>query len=177
LPPLKDPVEARSKTLLLLLLLLVLVCVAGGIYWWQAESAPSAARSAATGQGKAFHASPLLQRARELLRKGVSPEEAMELARGMQTPDGADGAFLLLEDAAQKGKPEAMLLLARFYDPTDAMPKGSIRPDPEQARDWYHKAGERGQEAAEGRLKALRAWAEAEKDKDPQARKLLESWK
>jgi TPR repeat protein len=95
----------------------------------------------------------------------------------MQTPEGADGAFLLLEDAAQKGHPEAMLALAGFYDPAGASSKGSIRPDPAQARDWYNKAREKGQAAAEDKLKKLRAWAEAEKDKSPQAQRLLESWK
>jgi hypothetical protein len=181
LPMLKDPVEPGRK-MPLLPLLLVLVCAAGVLYWRQPEDAPPAARdapAASSAKSAAPAASPAqshLQRAREVLRRGAAPEEALELAKGMQTPEGADGAFLLLEDAAQRGKPEAMLLLARFYDPTDGTPRGSIMADPEQARDWYRKAKERGHEAADGRLKRLRAWAEAERDRNPQARKALENW-
>jgi len=174
LPKLKDPVDPRrGMALRPLLLLLAIACAGGGLYAWkQSASAPPA--TAASAAKSASPASPHLQRARELLRSGISPEGALEMAKGMRTPDGADGAFLLLEDAAQRGKSEAMLLLARFYDPTDDAPKGSIRPDPEQARDWYVKARDGGQGAAEERLKNLRAWAEAEKDRDPQARKLPE---
>ena len=189
LPVLKDPVEPKNKAPLVLLLLLA--CAAGGAYWWKfarnPESTPVAANatvpapSAASASQAAtvpvpYGDLPPLQRARELLRAGIPPEQAVELAKTMQTPAGADGAFLLLEDAAQKGSPEAMLGLARFYDPADAAPRGSIRPDPAQARDWYNKARDKGQKAAEDKLKALRAWAEAEKDREPQAKSLLESW-
>ena len=198
LPELKDPVEHKSKTPLILLLL-VLACAAGGAYWWKfmtppsappaaditapaPQAAPSPAPPSDPPASQAVPAPapskdlPPLQRARELLRAGGSPEQAVELAKNMQTPEGADGAFLLLEDAAQKGNSEAMLGLARFYDPTDAASKGSIRPDPAQARDWYAKAKDKGQDAADDKLKTLRAWAEAEKDKDPQAKSLLDSW-
>jgi TPR repeat protein len=203
LPELKDPVEHKNKAPLILLLLLVLACAAGGVYWWKfmapADAPPaaqaSAQQAAPAPAPPADNAPPVqqaapppqqaaptpkdlppLQRARELLRAGIPPEQAVTLAKDMQSPEGADGAFLLLEDAAQKGSPEAMLDLARFYDPVDAAPKGSILPDPAQAREWYGKARDKGQGAAEDKLKALRAWAEAEKDKNPQARKLLESW-
>ena len=197
LPVLRDPIERRNKAPLILLLL-VLACAAGGVYWLQrgqtgapaavnatapapqaaqAPSAPPAAPAAAPAAAPSQDLPPL-QRARELLRAGVSPEQAVELAKDMQSPEGADGAFLLLEDAAQRGHPEAMLALARFYDPADAAPKGSILPDPALARDWYAKAGDKGQAAAaQAKLKALRAWAEAEKDRSPQAKSLLESWK
>jgi hypothetical protein len=179
LPPLRDPVKPRSKTPLLLLLLLVLAASAAGVYWKQSASTPPAAAgaSAQSAPPAVSTAPPAVQRAREALRRGISPEEAMELAKDLYTPDGADGAFLLLEEAALKGKTEAMLNLARFYDPTDTAPKGTIRPDAEQAREWYAKAKDGGQGAADDRLKALRAWAEANKDKDPQAQKLLEIWK
>jgi len=176
----------------LILLLLVLACAAGGAYWRQVvqtpESAPpttnpTAPTPSAASTPPAPQAAPApskdlppLQRARELLRTGITPEQAVELAKDMQIPEGADGAFLLLEDAAQKGSPEGMLGLARFYDPADAAPKGSIRPDPTQAYDWYGKAKDKGQEAADGKLKALRAWAETEKDRNPQAKRLLDSW-
>jgi len=204
LPVLKDPVEHKSKAPLILLL--ALVCVAGGVYWRQSQSAAPMANATAPAPSKnpggelrfeigaqqrddanssnsaqkrqsAALNLPPLQRARELLRAGISPEQAVETAKSMQAPEGADGAFLLLEDAAQKGAPEAMLGLARFYDPADAAPKGSILPDPEQARDWYNKAKDQGQSAADDKLKALRAWAQGAKDRDPQAKSLLESWK
>jgi hypothetical protein len=205
LPVLRDPVE-RTSNAPLLLLLLVLACAAGGAYWWQRGQADVPAANATTPAPQAVPAPapaaqlapdpapappsapqaapapapspdlPPLQRARELLRAGVTPEQAVELAKDMQTPEGADGAFLLLEDAAQKGNPEAMLSLARFYDPADATPRGSILPDPAQARVWYNRAKDKGQATAEDRLKALRAWAEAEKDTNPQAKSLLDSW-
>ncbi|MDR2695075.1 MAG: sel1 repeat family protein [Deltaproteobacteria bacterium] len=178
LPVLKDPVEPKSKTPLILLLLLA--CTAGGVYWWKSQNPDNAPSAASAPQAAPLPVPsgdlPPLQRARELLRAGVSPEQAVALAKDMQTPDSADGAFLLLEDAAQKGSPEAMLGLARFYDPADASPRGSIRPDPAQARDWYNKARDKGQGAAEDKLKALRAWAEAEKDRTPQAKSLLDTW-
>ena len=186
MPTLKDPVEPKSKAPLILLLL-VLACGAGGAYWWKSHNTAATANASApaTPSENAVPApiparsvnSPSLQRARELLRTGVPPEQAVETAKSMHTPEGADAAFLLLEDAAQKGAPVAMLGLARFYDPADAAPKGSIRPDPEQARDWYNKAKDKGLSAADDKLKALRAWAEAVKDKDPQAKRLLENWK
>jgi len=194
LPELKDPVERKNKTPLILLLL-VLACAAGGAYWWKfvqtPESAPPAAKVTAPAPSAASEPPtpaprdapapakvlPPLQRARELLRTGITPEQAVALAKDMRTSEGADGAFLLLEDAAQKGSPEGMLGLARFYDPADAEPKGSIRPDPAQAYDWYSKAKDKGQGAADDKLKALRAWAETEKDREPQAKNLLDSWK
>jgi hypothetical protein len=196
LPELKDPVEARSKAPLVALLLL-LVCAAAGAYWWKfmrttdgpplaaanatvpappAESAPPVPVPQAASAPEPSGEQPPLQRARELLRAGASPEQAVELAKDLLTHEGADGAFLLLEDAAQKDHSEAMLGLARFYDPADAAPKGSIRLDPFLARMWYNRAKDRGQGAAEDKLQALRAWAEAEKEKDPLAKSLLESW-
>ena len=197
LPVLRDPVEHTSKAPLLLLLL-ALACAAGGVYWWQRGQADTASAAKATTPAPQLAPTPApappsepqtapapapsrdlppLQRARELLRAGVSPEQAVELAKDMQTPEGADGAFLLLEDAAQRGNPAAMLSLARFYDPAEAAPRGSILPDPVQARDWYNKAKDKGQAEAEDRLKALRAWAEAEKDRYPEAKSLLDGWK
>ena len=186
LPVLKDPVEPKSKAPFILLLL-ALACGAGGVYWWKSHNAAATVNASAptTSPESAAPApvparsvnSPSLQRARELLRTGVSPEQAVEAAKSMHTTEGADGAFLLLEDAAQKGAPVAMLGLARFYDPADAAPKGSIRPDPEQARAWYNMAKDKGLSAADDKLKALRAWAEAVKDKDQQAQRLLKSWK
>jgi hypothetical protein len=198
LPELKDPVERTSATPRVLLLLALVACAAGGAYWWKfaqvPESAPPTANAAipessATGAPPASTPQtapatapsgdpPPLQRVRELLRADIAPEQAVELAKDMRkTAEGVDGAFLLLEDAAQKGSPEGMLGLARFYDPADTTPKGSIRPDPTQAYDWYNKAKDKGQGAADDALKALRAWTEAEKDKNPQAKNLLENWK
>ena len=211
LPELKDPVEHKSKAPLILLLLVLACIAGGIYWWKTAQSsqnappavnatvpasapespspapppptasAPPAPASQAAPEASPSKETPPLQRARELLRAGASPEEAMtlamELTKDMQIPEGADGAFLLLEDAAQKGKPEAMLALARFYDPADTAPKGSILPDPEQARNWYNRAKEQGQNAADDKLNALRAWAESEKDTNPQAKSLLDNWK
>lgn len=140
-----------------------------------AEAAPAqqqAAPSAPAAPDAA--AQPPLQRARGLLRAGATAQQSLELARSMQTSDAADAAFLLLEDAAQKGNAEAMLHLARFYDPADASPKGSIQPDPAQAREWYEKAKAGGQAAADEGLKNLRTRTKARKNTDPRAKSLPE---
>jgi len=104
-----------------------------------------------------------LARARKQLEGPAEAAASLTLAQEMlKEKDGADAAFLLVEDAAQKGNAEAMALTGRFYDPTDASPHGSIAKDAEQALLWYKKAQAAGKADAAARLAALKTWVEAE---------------
>lgn len=102
-----------------------------------------------------------LSRARQHLAGDADPAAGISLAKELRAVEGgADAAFLLAEDAAQKGNVEAMLITGGFYDPTDASPSGSIMKDPVQALQWYRQARDAGFQAAGPRLDALRQWAE-----------------
>lgn len=118
-----------------------------------------------------------LAQARAHLAGSAAPEQSLVLAKALHVlRDGADAAFLLAEDAAEKGNAEAMLLAGSFYDPVDAAPSGSIIKDPAQALAWYKKAGNAGHADAEARLAALKQWVEAEAAKgNPDAKLLLDS--
>ena len=90
------------------------------------------------------------------------------------TPD----AFLLLEFAADSGNAEAALVVARYYDPTDNEPSGTIRKNPESAYDWYTVALAGGQENATTRLAQLRTWVEEQATQGSfEARELLKTWR
>lgn len=126
---------------------------------------------------------PLAQ-ARKQLQQGTDPAQHLALARSLQeqkdidpavAAQSADAVFLLVEDAAQKGSAEAMLLLARYFDPVDTGPKGSIQADPSQACHWYLQARAQGQQQpADQGLTALRNWAEAAAAKgDAKAKEVL----
>ncbi|MDR2604636.1 MAG: hypothetical protein LBC55_04705 [Desulfovibrio sp.] len=98
-----------------------------------------------------------LGRARGHLAGTADPETSLVLYRQLRTDEnGADAAFLLVEDAAQKGHPEAMLLVAGWYDPLVAGDKGSIKTDAEAAFNWYTKAAQAGVAEAAERLAALK---------------------
>lgn len=121
---------------------------------------------------------PLLQRARKALRDGIDPAEAVILATSL--PEGAeraDAAFLLLEYAADMGNAEAALAVARYYDPTDNGPNGTIRKNPSTAFEWYQKARAGGQESAKNLLPKLRRWLEKEAEQGSrEAQDLLSRW-
>jgi len=115
------------------------------------------------------------QRVQAFLRDKGSPQAALELSRTMpESPDGRDAAFILQEVAAEGGLGQAMLVLARVYDPTDAAPAGTIKKDPEQAWIWYAKAAAAGETEATPRIDGLKTWLTQEADKgSAQARQLL----
>ena len=121
---------------------------------------------------------PALERARKALREGISPEEAVALAKSLpESPERADAAFLLLEYAADNGHAEAALAVARYYDPTDDEPSGTIRKNAESAYGWYTDALAGGQEAAKSRLAQLRRWVEEQAGQGSiEARELLNTW-
>lgn len=123
-----------------------------------------------------------LSEARDLLRRNAPPEETLAAGKALRTPDAdarqSDAAFLLLEDAAQKGNAEAMFLVGRFYDPASELPRGSIPPDLSQARNWYESARNKGHAESAQALSALRAYAEQKaRQGDEEARLLLQNWK
>lgn len=122
---------------------------------------------------------PLLEQARKALRDGISPTDAVAMAKSLpDSPERADAAFLLLEYAADSGNAEAALAVARYYDPTDKEPSGTIRKNPETAYDWYREALKGGQEKAKNHLAQLRSWVAAQADGgDQEARELLKTWR
>jgi hypothetical protein len=147
---------------------IAVVLLALGVYVYFTKSAP-------TG----VSAKTPLAVAREHLSAGGEPGKSVEMATKMGTdPSSGDAAFLLIEDAAQKGHPEAMVRLARFYDPLDPAPTGSIHKDASQAYEWYDNARKAGRSESEGRLRDLRGWVEkAAASGSSDARELLARWK
>jgi hypothetical protein len=107
---------------------------------------------------------PPLQQARELLGKSdAGAEESLRLAlklKPLADDESTDAAFLLLEYAAHKNNGQAMLHLARYYDPSDNQPHGSIIKDVEQAAAWYARAAESGVAEAKDALQMLKDWQE-----------------
>jgi hypothetical protein len=122
---------------------------------------------------------PVLEKAREALKKGITPEGALALEKSLpESPERADAAFLLLEYAADSGNAEAALAVGRYYDPTDKHPSGTIRKNPETAHDWYRIALKGGQPEAQRRLEQLRQWLEEQaRQGSRQARELLNTWR
>lgn len=194
--PVQDiPPKPKSRLLPVLLLLLLLLVVAGAAAWYflvhqrpdapfppvpaQAESVPE---KPADGAPPATAAPTALETARKHLRGAADPAASVALAKPLRrpeaSPEDSDAAFLLLEDAAQKGNAEAMWLVGQFYDPAASLPRGSIPVDMDLARQWYEKAKAAGIAQADAALKALRAHVEAEAGKgNTEARMLLQRWK
>ena len=191
-PPLRmarEPGEGKSGKGGLLVGLALLVLVAGVAVWWfmlrapekpPLPSAPTAAQNQ-TAPAASANQSPLAA-AREQLRGEARPEMSLALAKPMRKAgagaEESDAAFLLLEDAAQKGNVEAMLLVGQFYDPVSSLPRGSIPVDMGQAKHWYEQARQKGQAEAAKALDALRVQVQTEADKgNAEARSLLQNWK
>lgn len=168
-----DPMPAapaKSKTPMLIGILVVLLLAGGGaFYFLTKDKAPDTPVVAEPAKVE----SPL-SLARKHLAGPADPAASLAMAKDYRAkPDGGDAAFLLVEDAAQKGNTKAMLELAGFYDPTDTSPAGSIAKDPRQAWDWYKKAEAAGEATAKDKLAALRAWAETEAPKGSDAAKQI----
>ena len=201
-PPDPAPAPAKSGALKpLLLVLLLIVLAAGGFLAWKfwldkedpaklAENTnstqpaqntnatrPAESKEPAKEEPKA-PPKPALAQAREHLAGPADPAESVNLAKKLREErDGADASFLLVEDAAQKGNAEAMLLTGGYFDPADSAPAGSIKKDPAEALTWYKKAKAAGSPEADARIAALRSWAQAEAAKgSPEARELLKQF-
>lgn len=161
----------------------------------QQQSAPTASSPPAETPAapKADNAAPPalspMAQARQQLQANGDGAQSLALAQQLQAKlsaakdaepaaqnQHADAIFLLVEDAAQKGQGEAMIILARYFDPVDKAPKGSIQSDPQQALLWYTKARAAGQNAAaDSGISALRQWATTAATGDKAAQELLRS--
>jgi hypothetical protein len=121
---------------------------------------------------------PLLEQAREAMRKAIDPEGAVALAKSLpDKPERADAAFILLEYAAEAGHAEAALMVARYFDPTDTEDSGTIMKDPAVAYEWYQTALSGGQPQAQNHLSNLRQWVKKEAAQgSAEARELLKNW-
>jgi TPR repeat protein len=121
---------------------------------------------------------PVLEQARKSLKKGITAADAVVLAKSLpESPERADAAFLLLEYAADSGNAEAAKFVARYYDPADETPSGTIRKNPEIAYEWYMKALTGGQHDVQKQLTRLHQWAEgAAKQGSKEACQLLQNW-
>ena len=177
LPEAPSPKRSLLPWLLVLLLLLLAL---GATLWWFFLREPATPTLPPIGQTAPEAAAPL-RMAREHLRGQADPALSLELARPLRTaeatPEASDAAFLLLEDAAQKGNAQAMLLVGQFYDPANSLPKGSIPADMSQARHWYEQARQQELEGAAQALAALRALVQGKADAgDAEARLLLRQW-
>ena len=189
-----------SRMRMALIAAIVLLLCAGFALWWfmlrtpQTPPLPAApepsASSAAPVQpapqganGDVTEKSPRAS-AREQLRGEALPDVSLAMAKPMRkmdaSPEECDAAFLLLEDAAQKGNAEAMLLVGQYYDPTATLPRGSIPVDMTQAKRWYDEALQKGQDKAQAQssLDKLKEYASTEEAKgNAEARALLQTWK
>lgn len=116
----------------------------------EAEKANLEKQAESQAQAPVASAPPIssLRLAKQLLASNpqatTSLAEAKKIYQENATEEDADAAFLLFEDAAEKGNAEAMYRLGQFYDPKNTLPKGSIQADQEQAEYWYKKANEAG---------------------------------
>ena len=194
------PSAGGSGKRMALVAAIVLLLCAGFALWWFVLRTPetpplpaapeqpnaSAAPSKPAPQGAnggATEKSPLAS-AREQLRGEALPDVSLAMAKPMRkmdaSPEECDAAFLLLEDAAQKGNAEAMFLVGQYYDPTATLPRGSIPVDMTQAKRWYDEALQKGQDKAQAQssLDKLKEYAKAEEAKgNAEARALLQTWK
>ena len=201
-----QPEKSGGKGMLVVLLVLALAA-AGAAAWWfllrEPEKAPLPTPPAQTqnadkpqnpdqaqpkpadapkqGADAAKPALTPLASAREQLRGQALPDVSLAMAKPLRkaeaTPEETDAAFLLLEDAAQKGDAESMYLVGQFYDPASTLPRGSIPADLTQAKRWYDQAVQKGQPQAKAALDKLKEHARALEAKgDAEARALLQNW-
>jgi len=115
---------------------------------------------------------PLLVEVRKAFSKGLTPSEAVAMAKSLpEGPERPDAAFLLWEYAAEHNIAEAALMVAQYYDPLYKGSSGTIRKNPDMALQWYEQALAGGQGKAGGALVALRAWAEEQKKRGSAVKK------
>jgi hypothetical protein len=126
------------------------------------------------------------EEARALIERSRQGDQDPDLESVYRRAEGfiADGkltdAHLLLFFAARRGHVLAARELGGMYDPIYFSTTTSImdEPDPTQAYKWYRRAADGGDDIAQLRLLALKAWVEqAAKQGDEGARLLLMAWK
>ena len=203
----QQPEKSGSKTWLIVLIVLALLAAGAAAWWFllrEPEKAPLPTPPAQeqnaekpqtpepekpkpadnAPQKEAEAAKPALSplaSAREQLRGQALPDVSLGMAKPLRkadaTPEESDAAFLLLEDAAQKGDAESMFLVGQYYDPASTLPRGSIPADLAQAKRWYDQAAQKGQPQARAALDTLKEHARALEAKgDAEARSLLQNW-
>ena len=202
----QQPEKSGGKGMLVVLLVLALAAAGAAVWWFllrEPEKAPLPTPPAQTqnadkpqnsdpaqpkpadapkqGADAAKPALTPLASAREQLRGQALPDVSLAMAKPLRkaeaTPEETDAAFLLLEDAAQKGDAESMYLVGQFYDPASTLPRGSIPADLTQAKRWYDQAVQKGQPQAKAALDKLKEYARGLEAKgDAEARSLLQNW-
>jgi len=163
-PPVeRPPLSDRNKTLLFVsLVLLLLLGIGAAIAFFMFSSDSGSGDPTEIICGREMQGSPVTM-ARDFLSGTVDASIGMCLAQELRSREnGLDAVFLLLEDAASKGNPQAMFELAVFYDPLNTAPTGTIQKDPLMAWQWYSRAAGAGEASAAEKLAALRTWAEEE---------------
>lgn len=121
---------------------------------------------------------PVIEQARQALREGVTPADAVVMAAALpEQPGRADAAFLLLEYAAESGNAEAAMAVGEYYDPSIDLPSGSIRKNAARAFEWYQVSLAGGRAESGNRLANLRRWVVARaEDGAADAQALLKTW-
>ncbi len=202
----QQPEKSGGKGMLVVLLVLALAAAGAAVWWFllrepekaplptppaQTENAgkpqttdqapPKPAEAPKQGADAAKPALTPLASAREQLRGQALPDVSLAMAKPLRkadaNPEETDAAFLLLEDAAQKGDAEAMFLVGQFYDPASTLPRGSLPADLPQAKRWYDQAAQKAQPQAKAALDKLKEYARGLEAKgDAEARSLLQNW-
>ncbi len=193
-----DDEEPRRRWWILITAVSVIIVVAGGYFVWRVSrpAVPTQETAEPTTLPRMANLppkkeapkpvpppyspdAPLLEQVRDTMRKGIDPEDAVALAKSLpQKPERADAAFILLEYAAETGNGEAAKYVARYYDPTDDLPSGTIRKNPEIAYGWYQKALAGGHEDVQLNMAKLRIWVEEQANQGSnEARQLLKDWR
>ncbi len=172
--PLDKAAGGKPPLLVIIAGVAVLVAIGAAVFYLMRspsddKTAPVAERPAVE-QPASRSAAPAggIAGAKQLLRDGAGPEQLVKTANALlgsgSTSNDQDAAFLLYEDAAGKGDAKAMYMVARFYDPSVAMGRGTIQPDPNMALDMYRKAEAAGHADARADIAELKEWAKRQAD-------------
>jgi hypothetical protein len=189
---------SKGSVVLIVIITIAVIVVIGGSYWFfkgrSRESLPSAPTAALPKMAnlpekepeikpppKPAYApdAPVLEQARKALREGITPAEAVVMAKNLpDKPESTDAAFLLLEYAADGGNAEAAKAVGEYYDPSLDFASGSIHKNPTSAYEWYRTALAGGNSETTVRLEGLRKWLlQRAQEGSADAQALLENWR
>lgn len=114
---------------------------------------------------------------RPALQQGREAAVLLDRGNGLLDLGDVAAARLFYRRAAERGSPEAAMLMGLTFDPVYFQRSGirGTRPNPDRALEWYQRAIEMGSAPAEERIAALRAWLHrSAQDGDAEARRVLE---